>query len=497
MGISINTHRIKKKQENFWNNIHFHPTDAIEDDWGKRILNEIAKDKAADTVRMYAMLEDIVSMDENGNILYDFTLNDQRIDYMIDKGFNLLISYNFIPDCIASVPNAKSSVSKNKTRYKGKMITTSIPKDYGVWEEICYRYTKHLVDRYSLETVSKWYLQCYNEPDAPDFFMSNIDSDASEERMKEYCKLYRGFERGINRVSHELNIGGPALAERLPFLDGFLQYVKDNNLQLNYISAHNYGTYPEYVESGKDKFTVNNNLRKYISYMEIIDKYYPDGIDLVMDEWGATIRGYTNKEECPLLMFRETEVFAAYFTKMVTEFVNRNMKIKKLMICLSGQHEMKEDFTGFRNFFTLNFIKKPIYNAFVLMRRLKENVLEYVCDNENITVLATKDDKKFSTLLTYSSENFDLTLKAVKESVHFDNVTGEKNVTVWVIDSHHTNPFTVFKEKGFGGELNEEQIKLLQEEGCLKPIREYTVFADGELTVDVELVNNSTVLIEF
>ena len=58
---------IRKQQNNFWNHVHFHPTDAIEDDWGQKILNEVAKDKVAKVIRMYAMLEDIVTMDENGN----------------------------------------------------------------------------------------------------------------------------------------------------------------------------------------------------------------------------------------------------------------------------------------------------------------------------------------------------------------------------------------------------------------------------------------------
>ena len=43
------TDKVIKNQENFWNNIHFHPTDAIEDDWGQKILNEVAKDNVADT----------------------------------------------------------------------------------------------------------------------------------------------------------------------------------------------------------------------------------------------------------------------------------------------------------------------------------------------------------------------------------------------------------------------------------------------------------------
>ena len=36
-----------RKVENFWNNIHFHPTDAIEDMWGQFVLDNVAKDNVA------------------------------------------------------------------------------------------------------------------------------------------------------------------------------------------------------------------------------------------------------------------------------------------------------------------------------------------------------------------------------------------------------------------------------------------------------------------
>ena len=64
MKLTLFPSKITKPARNFWNNIHFHPTDAIEDEWGQRILNKFAKDGAAKTVRMYAMIEDIVTENE-------------------------------------------------------------------------------------------------------------------------------------------------------------------------------------------------------------------------------------------------------------------------------------------------------------------------------------------------------------------------------------------------------------------------------------------------
>ena len=57
--------RVEKIVPRFWDGIVFHPTDAIEDDWGQRILDQLAADRAVRTVRIYAMFEDIASLDGN------------------------------------------------------------------------------------------------------------------------------------------------------------------------------------------------------------------------------------------------------------------------------------------------------------------------------------------------------------------------------------------------------------------------------------------------
>ena len=492
------TDKVIKYQENFWNNIHFHPTDAIEDDWGQKILNEVAKDKVADTVRMYAMLEDIVTMDENGKLVYDFTENDVRMDYMINKGFNLLVSYNFIPACIATDPGIASNVNKKATRYKGKMIITSIPKDYGLWEEICYEYTRHIVDRYGLETVSNWYLQCFNEPDVKPFFMSDLPAECEMERCAEYCKLYKGFSDGISRVSTRLTIGGPALAYGFDFLDAWLTYVKENHLKLDYVCGHSYGTSYHLLKDGACPFNAMNNVDKNNKYLAVLKKHFPNGMDLIVDEWGASTHGFFNIEECPALLMRETEKLATYFGKMITFSIENNCCPKKMMICLSGQHEMTVDFSGFRNFFTLNFIKKPIYNAYILMRKLKEGILESYTDIENLSVLPTIDEKdKYSVLLTYASTNFDKELPALKTTLEIEGVTGKRDITIWAIDEDHTNPYAVYIKKGYGPELTDEQIAELREEGNLKPVKQYSCEAEGKLTVDVELSNNGFMVVEF
>lgn len=489
--IMITIKNEKKYQKNFWNNCLFHPTDAVEDAWGKKILDRMAEDKSIHSVRIYTMFEDIVFMDENGKLVYDFRLTDLRLDYLVEKGYNVLLAYGMMPECIAANKNATSCVSKNKTRYKGKLINTSVPTDYKLWEEICYEYTKHIIDRYGVEVVSKWHLQCFNEPDISAFFMSNIPDEDTKTRTEEYCKLYTSFANGILRASDKLCFGGPALAFRLDFFGGFLDYLKENNIRIDFISVHNYAGMGSGMFKKGEKFNTNRWIDKQQKYIDLISEHGFSDTELIVDEWGMAAQGFFNVEECPAFIARENEVFSSYYVKLIYKILQKGWNISKLFICLSGQHEMVTDFSGFRNFFTLNFFAKPIYNAYILSSKLYENLMDVSAENENIFVIPTKNDNdKYAVLLTYSSDCFEEDLPDIKEEIKFDADLKGKKATVYCIDKNTTNPYRLYQKKGIT-ELSENDIKELRNEGNIKPIEEYTV----NDKIELNLTANSVYLI--
>ncbi len=487
------SNNVMREQKNFWNHCVFHPTDAIEDPWGKRILDQISKDRAIQTVRIYTMFEDIVYMDENGKLQFDFRLSDCRLDYMVEKGYDLLLAYAGIPDCIALNCNHKTSVSKNKTRYKGKMWNSSPPKDLVLWEKICYEYTKHNIERYGLEVVSKWHCQCFNEADIGWFFMSELPDDENGEkrRCQEYCKMYEAFEKGIRKASEKILIGGPALAVKNNFLGGFLDFIKEKKLKLDFISLHHYGTEPDLLNNGERPFNVMNNIEKHASRMQVIQAHGFENTSIFIDEWGMASAGFYNKDECRDLLARETEIFSSYFVKLIYAYIHSKFEVEKMMICLSGQHEMTEDFSGFRNFFTLNFIKKPIYNAYILASKLGEKLLEVQKDSAKIFVIPTKTVKDgYAVLLTYSADNFSEEIADREEIIEFEEDIKDKTITIWGIDKEHTNPYRQY-QKMDAETLNEEQIKLLRADGCLKPI----YIGKGEELIKLHCSANATFLI--
>ncbi len=484
--------KIIKKQAKFWNHVLFHPTDAIEDPWGRRILDRIAKDGAIKTVRIYSMFEDIVYEGEDGKLCYDYRVSDLRLDYLLENGYEPLIAYGGMPNCIAADKDLAVSHSKNKTRYKGKMWNTSAPKDYALWEELCYEYTRHLVERYGAETVSRWHCHCHNEPDGT-FFMTNLALGDFVGKATEYCKLYDAFVRGVRRASKGIRVGGPALAESVPFLDYFLNHVRETGVEMNYIAVHTYGTGVRKINDGTRYIATENHFKFTIEpYMEVIRKHGFENTELVIDEWGASAQGFYNVEECPPLIFREHEVFSSYFAKLIYQLIESGINISMMMICLSGQHEMVVDFSGFRNFFTLNFIAKPIYNAHLMTSKMGDCLVGVECGNENIFTVPTKDETgKYSVLLTYCSKYFEEDIPAITEELTFDeNITGKK-VTVWCIDKNHTNPYRNWERAG-KPEMTEEYLVQLREEGKMKPV---SVFTAENNTVSLELTPNATFLV--
>ena len=486
---------VKRELVPFWNHALFHPTDAIEDSWGKRIIDRMAKDGAIKSLRIYAMLEDIVYMDEDDKLCYDFRVSDTRLDYLVSQGFDLLIAYAGIPECIARREFGGCSVAKGKTRYKGKMFNTNLPTDFALWEEVCFQYTKHNIERYGLDVVSRWHLQCWNEPDCKAFFMNELDDDEFEAtRIDGYCKLYDAFIRGAERASKNLLLGGPAFAYRCGFFRSFLKYVKESGTRIDFISVHIYGTSPDAINAGEKAFTVRSMLEKYEERAKIIKECGFGHLPILIDEWGLSSHGFFNIEECPVFIARESEVFSAYFAKLITEFVDREYKTEMLMICLSGQHEMVTDFTGFRNFFTLNFMAKPIYNAHLISSFLKKNLVSHEGGRENLHVLPTKDsDGSYSVLLSYSSDYFDDDIESYEEEVVFDGELVGKRAEIFVIDKTHTNPYRAAERMGKLQDFTKEEILALREEGKLKALKTVTLGSDG--LVSLKMTPNCTYLI--
>ena len=185
-------------------------------------------------------------------------------------------------------------------------------------------------------------------------------------------------------------------------------------------------------------------------------------------------------------------MFSSYFAKLIYQLIESGINISKLMICLSGQHEMVTDFSGFRNFFTLNFITKPIYNVHLMTSKMGDLLVQSKADRENVFAVSTKDEAgNYSTLLTYCSRNFEENLPEITEELTFAEDIAGKTVTVWCIDKTNNNPYRMWERAG-KPEMTEEFLKSLRAEGLLKPMK----VQKGSEPITLKLTANATYFVK-
>ena len=163
-------------------------------------------------VRFHAILQDEVGVyneDEHGNPVYNFSYVDQIYDGLLKNGVRPFVEISFMPRKLAFNPDAL-----HPFWYKQNV---SPPKSMDRWDDLIRHFAQHLVDRYGIDEVSKWYFEVWNEP--------NIDFWNGIPRQRSYFDLYAHTARDLKSVSPQLRVGGPATAAAA-WISDFLQIYR-------------------------------------------------------------------------------------------------------------------------------------------------------------------------------------------------------------------------------------------------------------------------------
>lgn len=177
-------------------------------------------------VRFHAILHDEVGVyneDEHGNPVYNFAYVDQIYDGLLKNGVRPVVEISFMPKKLAFNPDAL-----HPFWYKQNV---SPPKSMERWDALMTHFAQHLVDRYGIDEVSKWYFEVWNEP--------NIDFWNGIPRQRSYFELYDHTARDLKAVSPRLRVGGPATAAA-SWVDDFLRHAAAEHVPVDFVSTHGY-----------------------------------------------------------------------------------------------------------------------------------------------------------------------------------------------------------------------------------------------------------------
>ncbi|MEC5213619.1 xylan 1,4-beta-xylosidase [Polaromonas sp. CG_9.5] len=202
-----------------------HATLALRADWQAQ-LAQAHKDLGFRHVRFHGLLDDDMGtlICQNDQPLYSFFNTDQIFDFLLSIGMKPVVELSFMPRML-------SSGGDIVFRYQGNITP---PKDPAQWAELVRRLVAHWVERYGIDEVAQWPLECWNEPNLKAFWTGDQAS---------YFDFYRTTAVAIKSVDARLQVGGPATAGNA-WLDDFTAYCRSSATPLDFVSTHYYPTDP-------------------------------------------------------------------------------------------------------------------------------------------------------------------------------------------------------------------------------------------------------------
>lgn len=456
----------------------------------------------------------VYTEDAVGNPVLDWKIIDRIFDTYRELGCVPFVELGFMPQALSTAPPEVryDNPTGGGWRYP--------PRDYGVWGGLVASLIEHVVDRYGVPEVSRWYWELWNEPDV-DFYWTGT--------IAEYCLLYDHTQAALHSVLPQAQLGGPATTnpgspKAGAFLADFLAHCTSGTnavtgrcgTRLDFISFHSKGG--SFRDDGT-RPTVDNLVSHVRSGLEIAARYGLEGVPVHISEcdpdgWAA---GCT--EDGANFRHRNSEFYASYLGMTACRLLGIDSETDAApanpvhsMLTWAFEFEGRNYFEGFRSLST-NGLDKPVLNTLRLLARLGDERLSASSSNPGVGVIASgtnvdSDPEQIviRILVAVHEDDWDST-DPVDLRLRVSGLpAGEVyTVTVTRIDAEHANTYTAWLEAGSPQTPSEAQIAAIRKSGELvaEPLGNVVVeggrpaSARGSASVSLTAAAHSVCLVEY
>ena len=302
-------------------------------------------------VRFHAILDDengVYSEDAQGNPVYNWSYVDQIYDALLKVGVRPYVEISFMPKALAAHPD-----------YQGFWYhpIVSPPADYVKWDTLVSAFAQHLVERYGINEVAKWYFEVWNEP--------NLDFWAGKPKEQTYFELYDRTARALKAVSPLIRVGGPATAQAA-WVGAFIAHATQNHVPLDFVSTHAYGN-----DSAEDVFHDHRVIALHQMVCAAVNKVHEEilhsarpHIPLIWSEFNATYRN------------QKTITDSIYMGPWLADTISQcdgkttMMSYWTFSDVFEEQGVIKTPFYGGYGIVAESDIPKPAFDAFMLLHKL-------------------------------------------------------------------------------------------------------------------------------
>ncbi len=445
---------------------------ALRDDY-RRDLDAVHAATGFGYIRFHGILDDDVGLvqrdKKTGAISYNFSYVDQIYDGLLTRGVRPFVELSFMPTALTSDPKAVQDFWYHPN--------IAPPRDYKEWDAMITAFAKHLVDRYGIDEVSRWYFEVWNEP--------NIGFWAGKPAQPTYFKLYDHTARDLKAVSPRLRVGGPATAQAA-WVPAFLAHVRKDDVPVDFVSTHVYGD-----DTADNVFHTHEKIPRADMVCRAIDKVaaeikaspYPK-LPLIFSEYNAS---YANLPDVTDTIYMGP--WMANTIRMCGDKLAM-MSYWSFSDVFEEQGVVKTPFYGGFGLIAEDRIPKPAFNAFALLHKLGDTRLPLKSDS----ALATRraDGSIVVALWNYApplSNTASYVGGTPKGPVkHFDlkiaDLPANAKATVWRVDETHGNVIRAYDAMGRPAFPSRRQIEQLRAAGAQAAPTDTTLDHD-RLKVDV------------
>lgn len=429
-------------------------------------------------VRFHNIFHDEVglySRDTHGRPSYNFSYVDQIYDGLLENGVRPFVEISFMPHALTSDPKSTMNFWYRPNR--------APPRNYAEWDDLVRHFAAHLVERYGLDEVSKWYFEVWNEP--------NIDFWDGKPKQRTYFELYAHTARDIKSVSQELRVGGPATAQAA-WVGDFIRFTQRAGVPVDFVSSHVYGN-----DAAKNVLGIHEFVPRDRMVCRAVEKVHEEIL----------------KSPRPRLPFILSEFNASYATEPdVTDSIYMGPWLANTIRQCAGlvdlmsywtfsdvfeeQGVVKSPFYGGYGLMAERGIAKPAYNAFALLHKLGEQRI--AVDSDSILATKRADGSLVIALWNYAETETDAarhvnstaasstaTRRPVRHfSIRIEGAAANAAVAVWRLDADHGNVIKTFNALGRPAFPSPEQIEVLKAAAAL-PAPEHGALKAGALELTV------------
>jgi xylan 1,4-beta-xylosidase len=354
--------------------------------------------------RFHAIFDDelnVVNRDpKTGKLFFQWHEVDQVYDFLLKIGIRPFVELNPMPAAIAS---------GTQTMFNYKMNVTP-PKSYDEWGYVIESFTRHLVERYGLEEVKKWYFEVWNEPNLGAFWTGT---------QADYWKLYESSARAIKSVDKDLRVGGPA-SSKANWVKEIISYTSANNIPLDFVSTHLYAQdeQVEFPDRKGSPYKVGDFFSSTVKEVQkwVLASERPD-LEIHWTEWNTQSAESAEKITWGDNIYVDNLYAASFIVRNCIE-LDKTCNTMAYWVLSDIFDEGGIPHTPFSTRYGLMNIygiPKASFNAFRLMRKMEGNILNVTSDKPlpNGKGLLVTRELGITRVLLWN-QNF------VEEKVHFN-----------------------------------------------------------------------------